>query len=258
MRLSKSERWERILSRLNNDVTVRISTLAEQFGVTTETIRRDIDALTEKGLVSRTYGGAASTSLTAEPNLSQRRSRNIAERQRIAQLAVSLIEPGDVLMIDSGSTTYQFARALAAYPVELTVLTNCLPVAQSLGGLTGFRVMLCPGTYSETENSVYGQETTAFLNRFHANKAIIGAGGITDTNVTDADAEASWVKRKMIEQSKRTLLLLDHSKFGNRMFENVCLLSDIEDIIVDRGPPEPIMRALRSAPVHVYVANQEQ
>lgn len=258
MRLSKNERWERILSRLNNDITVRISALAKQFGVTTETIRRDIDELTEKGLVSRTYGGAASRSLTIEPDLLQRRTRYVAERQQIAQLAVSLVEPGDVLMIDSGSTTYQFARALAACLVEVTVLTNCLPVAQSLGGITGFRVVLCPGTYSETENSVYGQETTSFLSRFHANKAIIGAGGITETKVTDAHTEASWVKRKMIEQSKRTLLLLDHSKFGNRMFENVCLLSDVEDVVVDRDPPEPIMQALRAASVYAHVATSEK
>lgn len=254
MRLSKDERWERILSRLNSDVTVRISSLAEQFGVTTETIRRDIDQLTARGLVSRTYGGAASRSLTSEPNLLQRREYNVAERQQIAQLAVTLIEPGDVLMIDSGSTTSQFARALAASPLELTVLTNCLPVAQSLGGIRNFRVMLCPGTFRETESAVYGQETSAFLSGYQANKAIIGAGGITATHVTDADTEASWVKRKMIEQSKRTVLLLDHSKFGSRMFENVCPLASIADLIVDREPQKTIARALAGAAVRVQVA----
>lgn len=255
VRLSKNERWERILSRLNNDVTVRISALAEQFGVTNETIRRDIDELTKQGLVSRTYGGAATRSLTTEPNLLQRRERNVAERRQIAQLAVSLVKPGDVLMIDSGSTTYQFARALSARPIELTVLTNCLPIAQSLGGITGFRVILCPGTYSETENAVYGQETTAFLNRFRANKAVIGAGGITVNSVTDADAEASWIKRKMMAMSERTILLLDHSKFGNKMFDQVCPLSNIADLVVDRHPPERLVRALQVVPVQVHVAN---
>ena len=255
MRLSKNERWERILSRLNNDVTVRISALAEQFGVTTETIRRDIDELTNQGLVSRTYGGAASRSLTTEPNLLQRRERNVAERQRIAQLAVSLVKPSDVIMIDSGSTTYQFARALSTRPIELTVLTNCLPIAQSLGGIRGFRVILCPGTYSETENAVYGQETTFFLDRFQANKAVIGAGGVTTSGITDADAEASWIKRKMIERSDRTILVADHSKFDIRMFDKVCPLSDIEDVVVDCDPPKKLKRALRSAPVQIYVAN---
>ena len=255
IRLSKNERWERILSRLNNDVTVRISALAEQFGVTTETIRRDIDELTEQGLVSRTYGGAASRSLTAEPNLLQRRERHVAERQRIAQLAVSLVQPGDVIMIDSGSTTYQFALALSARPIELTALTNCLPIAQNLGGIRDVRVILCPGAYSKTENAVYGQETTAFLDRFQANKAVIGAGGLGNSCVTDADAEASWIKRKMIEKSEHTILVVDHSKFDLQLFDRVCPLEHIQDIVVDRDPPEKLKRALLAAPVQIYVAN---
>lgn len=254
MRLSKGERWQQILSRLNSAVTVRISSLASQFGVTTETIRRDIDELSEQGLVIRTYGGAASKSLTAEPNLVQRREHNVAERIRVAQLAVSLVDPGDVLMVDSGSSTYQFARALAPRTMALTVLTNCLPVAQILGGITGYHVILCPGTYSETENAVFGQDTTTFLDRFHANKAVIGAGGITENNVTDADASAGWIKKKMIERSERTILLLDHSKFDNHLFDNVCPITDIGDLVADREPPEAIARALGAAPVRMHIA----
>jgi len=251
-RLSKRERWDRILARLNSDVTVRISALAEQFGVTTETIRRDIDELTDQGLVSRTYGGAASRSLTTEPALLQRRERNIAERQKIAELAVDLIEPGDVVMIDAGSTTYQFARALAATPIELTVLTNCLPIAQSLGATPSFRVMMCPGIYVDTENAVFGQEASAFLARFQANKAVIGAGGVSDTSVSDADAEASWIKRRMIERADRTILLLDHSKFDTSLFDTVCVISDVDDLVSDAAPPKPLARALKSAAVHLH------
>jgi len=103
--LSKRDRQKRILGQLNNDITVRISSLAEYFNVSTETIRRDIDSLTEKGKAKRTYGGAASISLTGEPGILQRRQTNINEREKIAGYAVSLIDPGDVLMIDSGSTT---------------------------------------------------------------------------------------------------------------------------------------------------------
>ncbi len=253
-RLSKNQRQERILMQLGNNVTVRIMSLAEQFNVTTETIRRDIDELTDKGLVSRTYGGAASNSLTTEPNIHQRRQANVAERERVARYAATLIEPGDVLMIDSGSTTGHFAKALAARIIKLTVLTNCIPVLQGFGGHPEVRVIMCPGEYRDTENGVYGHQTTSFLEHFQANKAIIGAGGITEIDVTDADAEASWVKRKMIERSERTLLLLDHGKFDKRMFDNVCSLKDIDDLIVDKKPPEVINRALKAASVRLHVA----
>ena len=253
-RLPKAQRHERILNRLGSDVTVRILSLAEQFGVTTETIRRDIDELTGKGLVSRTYGGAASKSLTTEPNIHQRRRADVAERERVARHAATLVEPGDVLMIDSGSTTSHFARALAARMIQLTVLTNCLPVVQGFGGIPDIRVILCPGDYRDTESGVYGHQTTSFLERFQANKAIIGAGGITENDITDADAEASWVKRKMIERSERTLLLLDHGKFGKRMFDKVCSLNDVDDLIVDKKPSSTICRALKAASVKLHIA----
>ncbi len=253
-RLSKKQRQERILQRLGSDVTVRIMSLAEQFDVTTETIRRDIDELTNKGLVSRTYGGAASKSLITEPNIHQRRQANVAECKRVAHHAATLIEPGDVLMIDSGSTTSHFARALAARMIQLTVLTNCLPIVQGFGGIPDVHVIMCPGDYRDTENGVYGHQTTNFLNHFQANVAIIGAGGITENDITDADVEASWIKRKMIERSEKTLLLLDHGKFGKRMFNNVCSLKEIDDLVVDKKPSSTLNRAFKAASVNLHVA----
>jgi len=253
-RLSKNQRRERILNRLGSDVSVRIISLAEQFGVTTETIRRDIDELTNKGLVDRTYGGAVSKSLTMEPNIHKRRQENVAERERVAHHAASLIEPGDVLMIDSGSTTNHFAKTLASRMIQLTVLTNCLSIVQRFGSIPDVRVIMCPGDYRDTENGVYGHQTTDFLDRFQANVAVIGAGGITENDITDADSKAIWVKRKMIERSARTLLLLDHGKFGKCMFENVCTLGEIDDLIVDKKPPSALDRALKSASVQIHVA----
>ena len=253
-RLSKNQRRERILNRLGSDVSVRVKSLADLFGVTTETIRRDIDALTEQGLVDRTYGGAVSKSLTSEPNIDKRRQENVAERERIAHYAATLIEPGDVLMIDSGSTTNYFAKALAARMIPLTVLTNCLPVVQRLGGIPEVRVIMCPGDYRGTENGVYGQQTIEFLDRFQANTAVIGAGGITEKDVTDADSNAIWVKRKMMERSRKTLLLLDHSKYGKSGFENFCVLGDIDELVVDKKPTNSLDRALRSAAVKIHIA----
>ncbi len=254
-RLSKSQRHERILERLGSDVTVRISTLADQFDVTTETIRRDIDELTDKGLVDRTYGGAASKSLSSEPAMEQRRLTQVAERERIGACAASLVKPDDVVMIDAGSTTLHFARALAACDFGLTILTNCLAVAHVLGPIRRIRVMLCPGEYRETESGLYGEETTAFLDRFMANKAIIGAGGLTGDSVTDVDSQASWIKLKMIERAEESFLLIDHSKFEARLFSTVCKLSRLDNIVTDRTPPRNIGTAIDDAHVKLHVAS---
>jgi DeoR/GlpR family transcriptional regulator of sugar metabolism len=253
-RLSKRQRQERILERLGSDVTVRISTLAEQFDVTTETIRRDIDNLTDKGLVDRTYGGAASKSLSSEPAMEQRRLKQVAERERIGSYAASLVDPGDVVMIDAGSTTLHFARALASRDIELTVLTNCLPVAYTLGPVSGIRVMLCPGEFRETEGGLYGEETVAYLDRFLANKAVIGAGGLVSSEVTDVDFQASSVKRKMIERATESILLLDHSKYDAHLFSTVCHVSLLDNVVVDSPPPRNLDAALRDARVQLHIA----
>jgi DeoR/GlpR family transcriptional regulator of sugar metabolism len=253
-RLSKRQRQERILNHLGSEVSVRINSLAGQFGVTTETIRRDIDELTRIGLVNRTYGGAVSNSLTSEPSIRQRQRDNIAERKRVARYAASLIEPGDVLMIDSGSTTSYFAKALADRMIRITILSNCIPVVQGFGDIPEVKVIMCPGDYRHSENGVYGHQTTSYLEHFQANKAIIGAGGISENSVTDVDPEASWVKRKMMAQSETTMLLLDHDKFGKCMFDKVCTLEDIDDLIVDSKPPDKISRALGAASVKLHIA----
>lgn len=176
-RLTKKQRQGYILEYLSRDVTVRISTLADQFSVVTETIRRDIDDLADKGLVDRTYGGAASKSLSSEPEMEQRRLSHVDERKRIGVCAASLIKPGDVVMIDAGSSTLHFARALASTDMDITVLTNCLVVAHVLGPIRRIRILLCPGEFRETENGLYGEEVAAFLDRYMADKAVIGAGG---------------------------------------------------------------------------------
>jgi DeoR/GlpR family transcriptional regulator of sugar metabolism len=254
-RLSKKERQELILGQLRNNLSVRISSLAEQFGVTTETIRRDIDELTERGVVNRTYGGAAAISLAAEPGVLQREQNNVAERTRIARLAVSLIKPDDVLMIDCGSTTNHFAQALATQRLSLTILTNSIRVAQSLSSNPGFRILLCPGVYDNSEHGVYGQEATNFLKQYHANKAIIGAGGIAGSGITDAHSPACWVKRTMIEQAEDAVLLIDRSKFGLRLFEKVCPLASIDDVVADAPPPRSVVQALSAAKVRRHIAD---
>lgn len=238
---------------------VRISKLAETFGVTTETVRRDIDKLSQQGLVHRTYGGATATSMGSEPAIDIRASVNREERERIARRAVSLVEGDEVLMIDSGSTMMHFAMRLAvAIPeessVKLTVVTNSLGVARSLGTNASIRTVLCPGDYDSHEAGVFGPETLDFLQRFRANCAVIGSGGITTEGITDVNSNSSWVKRVMLERSDRSLLLVDHSKFDTNHLEVVCTLSRLTDMVTDLKPGREMSAALREANVEVHVA----
>ncbi|HET8726498.1 MAG TPA: DeoR/GlpR family DNA-binding transcription regulator [Alphaproteobacteria bacterium] len=254
-RLSKSQRRERILSELKLMPLVRISELAEKFGVSTETVRRDVDALSSQGLVDRAYGGASARPMGVQPTFGERDRTYIEERERIAAKAISLISPGEVLMIDAGSTTTQFARHLAAYGQDLTVLTNSYSVATALGNGGAIRVILCPGDYVHREAGVYGNETVEFLRRFHANKTFIGAGGLATDGVMDVNSAACWVKRAMIDQSDECFALVDHSKFGRRLLEVVAPLTALDGIVVDETPGAPLSQSLAERGVSIHLAD---
>jgi DeoR/GlpR family transcriptional regulator of sugar metabolism len=253
--MSRQARHAGILALLRRDGIVRISTLARAFGVTTETARRDLDELAAAGALQRSYGGGASRSLTDEPDVGTRGRVHAAERARIAAAAAKLVDPGDALMIDCGSTTTLFAQALAARDLRLTVLTNGLAVARALGAGAQCRVILCPGRYVMREGGVYGTDAREFIRRFRANKAVIGAGGIAPEGVSDADTASVPVKRAMMERSELTLLVADRSKFDVVQFERVARLDAIHVLVCDERPPRQLALALKRASVRVVVAS---
>ncbi len=236
-KLGKQARQERIVAELRANPTVRISTLAQAFGVTTETVRRDVDALSKEGLVSRTYGGAAVTSLSHEPSLDERAGILIEERTRIASRAVGFVKQGDVLMIDSGATTGHFVRRLAVELSDITIITNSIRHAAIAGNNPGIKVILTPGHFVTRERGTSGSEVTEFLRRYRANHAFIGAGGMTAEGPNDVSSELCWVKRAMIERSAACTLLIDHGKFGNLGLEVICPLEKVTRVITDSAPP---------------------
>ena len=194
--MKREERFDRIIASLRHSPAVRISSLAEEFEVSVETVRRDIDELSRRGLVDRTYGGAALRLMAHEPEVNERRGQLVEERLRIGDYAASLVAPGDVLMIDSGSTTTHFARRLAEAATRgVTVLTNAPAVAQAAAKNPTLRVVLCPGDYDPHEGGVFGPEATHFLTRFRADKTFIGASGLTVSGPYEADSPVSWPSR---------------------------------------------------------------
>jgi DeoR/GlpR family transcriptional regulator of sugar metabolism len=253
-RLTQQARHAQILAQLRHEGTVRIATLADAFGVTTETARRDLDELAKSGALKRTYGGGASRSLIDEPGIGVRGKAHAAERAAIARAAAAMVDAGDALMIDCGSTTRLFAQALAARELHLTVVTNCLPVARALGPNPNCRTILCSGDYVLKEDGIYGSGAVDYLRRFKANKAFIGAGGVTTQGVTDADSLSCSIKRAMMECSDRTILLVDRSKYDQVQFERVCALTDIDALVSEAAPPKRLAARLKSAGVQVIVA----
>lgn len=252
----KAARQRLIVAELGLSPAVRTSDLARRLGVSAETVRRDIEELTQRGLVSRTYGGAAGRQLGLQPVFQDRNTLAVEEREAIARAAVGLVKPGDVIMIDSGSTTARFAHVLAETAQRITVITNCFAVANALVSQSSVRVLFCPGDFSAHERGVYGSETCAFLQRFNADTAFIGASGLTLEGPNDVETQACWVKRTMIERAARKVLLLDGSKFNRRHLELVCPLAELSDIVTDRAPDPALADRIEANNVSLHIAAQ--
>lgn len=254
-RLKKSERRRQILLELKLRPHVRISDLAQRFNVSTETVRRDFDALADDGLIARAHGGASAPAQGHYPSLDERANARIDERERIGRRAAELVRDGETVMIDSGSTTIQMARALAWLGTQCTVITNSIPVAMTIGH-GAQDVLLCPGEYLPAESAVVGTETVEFLSRFHVDRCIIGASGLSPDGPSESVRGFAAVKRAMMRRAAQRHLLIDAEKFGRRGLAEVGALEEFGSIVVDRRPKGALLSALDAAHVHIIVAEQ--
>lgn len=252
-RLKKSDRRRQILLELKLRPHVRISELARRFNVSTETVRRDFDALSGDGLIARAHGGASAPAQGHYPSLDERTSARIEERERIGFEAAALVQDGETVMIDSGSTTIQLARALAFRGTQCTVITNSIPVAMTIGhGVP--EVLLCPGEYLATESAVIGTETLEFLARFNVDRCMIGASGLSSEGPSETVRGFAAVKRMMLSRAARRHLLIDSRKFGQKGLAHVGEMADLNSIVVDARPQGDLLASLNAAEVKVIVA----
>jgi len=253
-RLKKAERREQILLELKLRPHFRISEMADRFGVSTETVRRDVDKLSRDGLIDRAHGGASAPIQGHYPGFDERSGERQKERERIGRRAAALVRPGETLMIDSGSTTLQLARALSFAGTPCTVITNSLPVAMTLGQGPNAEVILCPGDYLASESAVVGPEAIAFLSRHRVDRCLIGASGLSDDGPFEAVRGFAAVKRAMLQRSAKAHLLIDRDKFGRSGLVQVGGLGSVTSIVVDSAPEGTLGDALQIAGIEVLVA----
>ncbi|AKO99336.1 Transcriptional regulator of sugar metabolism (plasmid) [Marinovum algicola DG 898] len=254
-RLKKEERRRQILLELKLRPHVRISELSERFNVSTETLRRDFDALADEGLVARAHGGATAPTQGHYPSLDERANARIEERERIGKRAAELVQDGETVMIDSGSTTIEMARALAYLGTSCTVITNSIPVAMTLGHGAA-QVLLCPGEYLAAESAVIGTETLEFLSRYNVDRCMIGSSGFSEEGPSETVRGFAAVKRTMLHRARERHLLIDSEKFGRRGLAHVGDMSDLRSIVVNTAPAGALLAALEAAKVRIIATDE--
>ena len=244
-------RQARILDSLRADGEVRVGELADQFGVSLSTIRRDLNALNAEGLLRRVRGGG-SIEPDKEP-FSAVEHKRPTEKRQIAERAAALVAEGDVVLVDIGTTTALLARHLRGR--RITVITSSLAVIDQLRDDDSVELIVLGGAVRKNYNSMVGALTEQALAQIRATTCFLGTSGIrADGTIADTTGMEVPVKRAMIESSQRVVVLADSSKFPGVGVLRVCGPEDIDEVVTNADAEPAILDCLRGAGVEVILA----
>ncbi|WP_434812072.1 DeoR/GlpR family DNA-binding transcription regulator [Microbacterium sp. bgisy189] len=253
-----TERQDLIERLVGSDGRVAVIDLAARFGVTTETVRRDLDLLERAGLVRRVHGGAVAPERvsTAESSVIERTARHTGAKRAIAAAVIATLPPGGSIYLDAGTTTAAVAALLAdrrgAAPVE--VVTHSMAVAQILAGVPGVALTAIGGRVRGLTAAAVGSETVSAITRLRPDVAIVGANGLTAAfGVSTPDPDEAAVKRAVVDSSRRVVVAADSSKFGAELLVSFAALSAIDVLATDVAPPGPLAGSLAEADVEVLL-----
>jgi len=229
------ERQRRILDDLKREGRATVTELAQRYGVSEHTIRRDLHHLEQHGQLRKTHGGAVALD-TAHLNFHDRTHSVPHAKDRIGRAAASLIQPGQTLVIDAGSTTLAFARHLTHRP--LTIITNSLDIAREFDSDTNVHLIVTGGTWNAASRAFHGAAAQLVLSRYRADWTILGTcalhptAGATVTHDSDAT-----MKQAMIDAAQRTMILADHTKRERVVAHVVIPATKLHTVVTDEPWP---------------------
>lgn len=252
--LGFNRRKDKILGALRTNNIVKVPPLAKALKVSEVTIRRDLVRLGKEGFLIRAYGGAISKEKVGhEFSFQEKLERNKAEKERISKFAAALIQKGDTVFLDTGTTTLHIARELK-FRKNLKVVTNSLYVVYELSSAEGIEVILLGGVFRPKSSDLVGPITEENLIQFHADKAFLGADGITLANgLMTTDIQTAKLAKMMAESAKEVIVVVDHTKFEKKSFVQYVRISKINKIITSRGIKGYYRRVFKTKGIEVIV-----
>ena len=249
-----SPRQSDIMRRVKQDGFVTIETLAREFDMTPQTIRRDINQLCAGGLLRRHHGGAGLPSSVENVAYRARRVMQQEGKQRIARRLAAQIPDNASLFMTLGTTTEEVAKALLAHD-GLRVITNNLNVATILRDNASFEIIIAGGVVRPRDRGITGEATIDFIRQFRVDYGIIGISGIdTDGVLLDFDYQEVRVVQAIMAHSRRTWLAADRSKFGRSAMVQLGHLRQIDTVFTDAEPPEQWRALLQEVDTNLDVA----
>lgn len=253
---STSERREFILAELARSQIIQVSDLSKRFATSEVSIRRDLEWLERSGFLKRVHGGAVAVPNAVVSRSYPDRARNrLEEKERIARAAAELIQEGDRLIFDSGSTVLQVARSVSGKLLNsgnLTVITAALDIVRELGQWPGVHLIVLGGIYLPNYDIVVGPQTIDYLKRLSADRIFIGTDGLTFSHgLTTANILEAEVDQAMVRAASEIVVVADSSKIGVSGLTTIMPLTEIDRLITDTDAPADFVAQLRAQGVEV-------
>lgn len=249
-----AERRSKILAYIAGKGKVKVEDLSKEFGVSEVTIRRDLASLDREGLIERTHGGAVPNHKSRfELSFEQKYQKNVDDKIRIAEQALGLIEDGDAIMLDSGTTTFQLAKRLGVKK-NLTIVTNAINMIAELRGIPDISLVLLGGTYKSTTEATIGPMAINNLKEIHVDKLFLGCNSFTiEGGLMTADMIDAETRKAMINASAQVIVLADSSKFGKLSFVSLANIEQIDLIITDKGLDAKMFQAIKEKGIDIVL-----
>lgn len=250
------ERKLLILDLIKKKKKVTVHELSEYLSSSSGTIRNDLQALEDDGLLKRTHGGAISPDrISFEHMPEEKEVLHLAEKKAIAKLALTLIDDGDTISLDTGTTTLELAKLLSGKK-DLIVVTNDLNIALILEKQENTTVIMIGGTVRRNFHCTFGAQSMSALAGIRVDKTFIAANGVSvDSGITTPNIETAEVKRELIRISGETILLCDSSKIGRTSFMRIAELREMNILVTDRHISAEQQKMLHESGIEVMLAD---
>jgi DeoR family transcriptional regulator, fructose operon transcriptional repressor len=251
--MTADERRQQLSEFLARRGFADLSVLVAELGVSESTVRRDLSHLEEQGTLRRTHGGAVYISDRFNAlNYADRELAAVAEKQGIGQAAAGLVQDGETILLDGGTTTFHIARHLLGR--SLQVVTNSVPIATLLGSAPNVEVILIGGYIYPRTGVAVGPVAQQSLQGLHVNRLFMGVSGITEEGLYNANVLMVETEQQMMERADEVIIVADHSKFGRRALVRLCGWEGIDRVISDEGVEPRWQEAVRAAGAELVMA----
>jgi len=240
-----TERQNAILDLLAKQGFASVAELGQMLSVSDMTIRRDLAELQKQGVLQRTYGGATVTeAVFFELSLKTKMTRYVGEKEQIGKAAADMVQDGDIVVLDAGSTTTYVARNLKGK--RLTIVTNSLNIASELLNCQNVQILIAGGILRQDVLAIIGPQTVAFFEDLRADKLFLGVEGVdVRSGLTVPDVIEAHTKRAMTRSARRTIVVADHSKLGRDTLGSIISLAEADCLVTDSGAPAEIVEQLK-------------